>query len=338
MDHEYLDFDDVLIEPKIMRHDINSRSEVELTTRISRHLNGSVPIIASNMDGVGTMEMGKALHKFDMMTALTKFHEVEDLNEFNHYNDQIWISTGISDKDFERLMRIVDKYSVFLVNIDIANGYLPALPKFIEKVKNAIGDKYGHDETVIMAGNVATPSGVAALVSAGANIVKIGIGPGSVCTTRLMTGVGVPQISAIQSCAKTAAIYDAMICADGGCKTPGDIVKAFVAGADMVMLGGMLAGHQQGGATVDNYTTKFYGSASKEAIDKHHEDKVSYISEGKSVEIPFRGDVSHTANRILAGIRSAMTYTNCQTITDLKKCRLIKVRHQYNDVFGKSEL
>jgi len=334
----YLDYSDVLIKPKLSS--VNSRGDTILQRNFNIHgLQFSViPIIASNMDGVGTMDMARAMATQDMMCALTRR---DSMDGYHPYNGHVWISIGSGENEIKRFIDLKRDYDIPFVNIDIANGYIQDLADTVKKIREL------YPNQIIMAGNVATPDGCRRLAYAGADIIKIGIGPGSVCTTRIMTGVGVPQFSAILECNEwrkqwenpyfnTADHKPVYLCADGGCTNPGDIVKAFVAGADFVMLGGMLAGHKEGGATVENFQTSFYGSASKEAIDKHYENRDSSSAEGKKVTIPFRGDVKHTLARIEAGIRSAMTYTNSRNIEDLHKAEWIEVRHQVNEVFGRS--
>lgn len=339
-----LDYQDVLIVPR--ESTINSRNDVTTEREFSfrgKTLFKGTPIIAANMDGVGTTSMAVQLAKAGMMTALTKFHDADSVEGMRPYNGHTWLTTGVGDEDFGRLLGAADQMSAVFICVDIANGYIPSVRDRIKEIRKEF------PEAVIMAGNVVTPEGCRLLAEAGADIIKIGIGPGSVCTTRLMTGVGYPQFSAVLECAEWAkqnnekqwAAYGkyghkVYICADGGTQNPGDIVKAYVAGADFVMIGGMFAGHIEGGATVDDFKTKFFGMASKEAIHAHFQDKESFMAEGKSVDVPFRGNVTVTANRMLAGIRSAMTYVNAHELTDLKSVEWIEVNHQYNTVFGSS--
>jgi GMP reductase len=181
------------------------------------------------------------------------------------------------------------------------------------------------------------------LILRGADIIKVGIGPGSVCTTRIQTGVGYPQLSAIIECADAAHGLGGHIIADGGCVCPGDVAKAFGAGADFVMLGGMLAGHDEGGGQIYEdftYTPKklfveFYGMSSNTAMEKHHGGVAEYrSSEGRTVRIPYKGAIKSTILDILGGLRSTCTYVGAPTLKQLSKCTtFIRVNKQYNDIF-----
>ena len=219
--------------------------------------------------------------------------------------------------------------------IDVANGYTESFVSFVAKMR----ERYPH--LVIMAGNVVTGEMTEELILSGADIVKVGIGPGSVCTTRKMTGVGYPQLSAIIECADAAHGLEGHICADGGCTTPGDIAKAFGGGADFVMLGGMLAGHDEcGGETVEREGQKFqrfYGMSSKAAMEKYAGGVAQYrAAEGKEVLVPYRGPVAATVQEILGGVRSACTYVGARRLRELsKRTTFVRVTQQLNEVFGK---
>lgn len=341
-----LDFDDVLITPK--RSTLVSRKQVDLVREFvfphaSLEYKG-IPIIAANMDHVGTFEMVRALAKHGVSVALHKHYSEEEMfSNFTSYRRAnklsvpTFYSMGMSDEDIERLKRFASTggYPKY-INIDIANGYTQQFLKHVEKVRNIV-----KEEAVIMAGNVVTDNMTEALILAGADIVKIGIGPGSVCTTRKMTGVGYPQLSAIMECADAAHGLDGLVCGDGGCKVPGDVAKAFGAGADFVMLGGMLAGHDEcaGEVITDQYGNKFmkfYGMSSDTAMDKYAGGVASYrASEGKTVEVPYKGSVDNTIKEILGGVRSACTYVGARKLKHLSKCtKFIMVNRQLNTVFG----
>lgn len=373
-----LDFDDVLIRPK--RSGLSSRSEVHLERgylmRNSGKVFEGVPIIASNMDTVGTFDMAMALYDFDAVTALHKHYGEDDLIKFltDHPNmtKSVFLTFGITEADWHKLRTVMERCPVPKICLDVANGYTE---QFVAAVRNL---RETYPDLVIMAGNVVTADMTEALILAGADIVKVGIGPGSVCTTRKMTGIGYPQLSAIIECADAAHGLDAHICADGGCRTPGDIVKAFAGGADFVMLGGMLAGHRESGGTVkyeyfslasheleageiDRFcdagwelspdatsvgVTKlrrpigmeFYGMSSDTAMKKYHGGIVAKYraSEGKTVTVPYRGEVGHTMREILGGIRSACTYVGAETLKQLpKRATFVRTIQQYNTEFGK---
>jgi GMP reductase len=197
-----------------------------------------------------------------------------------------------------------------------------------------------------MAGNVVTPEMTEELILAGVDIVKVGIGPGSVCTTRKMTGIGYPQLSAVIECADAAHGLKGHIIADGGCSVPGDVVKAFAAGADFVMLGGMLAGHKEGLPSEYKDTTEgkslvdFYGMSSKSAMDLHSGGVANYrASEGKHVKIPYRGEVSRTLQDILGGLRSACTYVGASELKELsKRATFVRVTQQLNNSLSNYEI
>ena len=318
-----LDYSDVLLRPK--RSTMGSRSEVGLerkyTFRNSGQTYSGIPIMAANMDGVGTVEMAKALDKVGLFTCLTK--NVTDVPAINN----VAVSTGITDNDQKRVDLVLERNPLTrYICIDVANGYSERFIKFVEDMRT----KY--PEHVIIAGNVVTPDITEELILSGADIVKVGIGPGSVCTTRIKTGVGYPQLSAVIECADAAHGLDGHIIADGGCTSPGDVVKAFAAGADFVMLGGMLAGHDEGGGTVEGNKVKFYGMSSKEAQGNDFKDYRA--SEGRVVEIPYRGPVDPTVHDILGGLRSACTYVGARTLKQLSKCAtFVRVNNQFNGVY-----
>lgn len=337
-----LDYSDVLIVPK--RSNLGSRSEVNLYRtfkfRCGRTWSG-VPIIAANMDSVGTLEMDTALNKFGAMVALTKHIGEDALSERfrKRLNSSIY-SLGISDADMEKFERVLalDKTLKFDIRVcvDVANGYTQKFVEFVQRFR----EKYPH--ILLMAGNVVTPEMTEELILAGVDIVKVGIGPGSVCTTRKMTGVGYPQLSAVIECADAAHGLRGHIIADGGCTIPGDIAKAFGAGADFVMLGGMLAGHKEGlpsgyRDTVEGKSlVDFYGMSSKSAMDVHNGGVAEYrASEGKHVKISYRGEVEGTMREILGGLRSACTYVGASELKEFsKRTTFIRVNNQLNNVFG----
>jgi len=333
-----LDYKDVLITPK--RSTLSSRSEVKLERKFKFKYGGEwsgVPIIAANMDGVGTFEMDEELNKHKCLVAVTKHYPEHDL--VNHFalrlHSSIY-SLGISDADLKKFDNVY--YSAVLhshmkVCIDVANGYTQAFVDFVKRFR----DKY--PSATLMAGNVVTPEMTEELILSGVDIVKVGIGPGSVCTTRKMTGIGYPQLSAVIECADAAHGLRGHIIADGGCTVPGDVVKAFAAGADFVMLGGMLAGHKEGGASPLG-GNQFYGMSSETAMDLHNGGVANYrASEGKTVEIPYRGEVSRTLLDILGGLRSACTYVGASELKELsKRTTFVRVTQQLNNSLNVYEI
>jgi GMP reductase len=331
-----LDFKDVLIRPK--RSTLSSRKQVDLHRTYKFKHSGrewiGVPVIASNMDGVGTFAMAEALAEQKAITCLTKdltTPHIESLIKkigVSHFA----VSTGIADKDTSNLVGVLGMYpSIEFICIDVANGYSDKFGDYVATIRKMFPDK------TIIAGNVVTADMTQELILRGADIVKVGIGPGSVCTTRIQTGVGYPQLSAIIECSDAAHGLGAHIIADGGCACPGDVAKAFGAGADFVMLGGMLAGHDEGGGEIKDGQVTFYGMSSDTAMDKHHGGVAEYrSSEGRTVEILYKGAVKNTVLDLLGGLRSACTYVGAPTLKQLSKCTtFIRVNRQINDVFLK---
>jgi GMP reductase len=419
-----LDFKDVLIRPK--RSTLGSRKDVLIERTFTfKHTNKTwtgVPIIAANMDTVGTFDMYDELRKHEMVTALHKHYTDEelvahftaycdplvseehalalrstpDINDLSAVVDRLakvealkkftsfdqssrsFYSMGITNADYEKFTTVMksvalitgleniddrcglgqyhESHPISMVCVDVANGYSENFAAFIRKLR------FEYPNLVIMAGNVVTNEMTEELILAGADIVKVGIGPGSVCTTRKMTGVGYPQLSTIIECADAAHGLGGLVCADGGCTVPGDIAKAFGAGADFVMLGGMLAGHDESageivteyhriselevvdGQVLDNLIEErqfktFYGMSSHTAMDQYSGGVAKYkASEGKTVKVPYRGPVSNTVQGILGGLRSACSYVGASKLKDLsKRTTFIRVTQQINEVFGKAE-
>ncbi len=338
-----LGFKDVMIRPK--RSTLKSRSQVNLDRDFkflhSSHIWEGIPIMAANMDTVGTFEMAKALSQKKLFTTIHKHYTIDDWNDFctsapKGIENYIAISTGTSNKDSEKLA-VIFNFNPHLkfICIDVANGYSEHFANFVRKTRKQYPDK------VIIAGNVVTGEMVEELLLSGADIVKVGIGPGSVCTTRVKTGVGYPQLSAIIECADAAHGLGGQIISDGGCTTPGDVAKAFGAGADFVMLGGMLAGHDESGGEIIEKNgkpfRKFYGMSSSTAMEKHVGGVADYrASEGKTVEVPYRGKVESTLQDILGGLRSTCTYVGAQRLKELtKRTTFIRVAEQENRVYEK---
>ena len=340
-----LNFDDVLLKPK--RSTLTSRASVDLNRTITfRHSPKTftgIPIMAANMDGVGTFAMAKVLQKFNCLTVIKKHYTLNEWKEAIGHGvklSHIAVCTGanmIHDpkaEDYHNMKKILEQWpDINYICIDVANGYQEAFSSFVAKVRKEYPDK------VIIAGNVITPEMTEQLIIRGADIVKCGIGPGSVCTTRTMTGVGYPQVSGIMECADAAHGLKGTVVADGGCRTPGDVSKAFAAGADFVMLGGMLAGHEECELELVNGSYEFYGMSSDRAMENHKVDKKHYRgSEGKVVYLPDRGPVEHTMEEILGGVRSTCTYIGADKLKYLPKCAtFIQTRQVINTVFNRYE-
>ena len=338
-----LDFKDVLIRPK--RSTLTSRSEVDISRDFvflhSQRPYHGIPIIAANMDATGTFEMARALTRHSLTAALHKhYSEAELLAFFTEQPDNAstFYSMGITAPDLEKFRRVMDQANGAIQNVcvDVANGYTKAFISFIHKLRREF------PTITIMAGNVVTGEMTEELILDGVDIVKVGIGPGSVCTTRKMAGVGYPQLSAIIECADAAHGLHGLICADGGCTSPGDLAQAFGAGADFVMLGGMLAGHDECGSDVvevdGERKMRFYGMSSREAMNKYSGGVADYrASEGKEVLLDYRGPVENTLQDILGGVRSACTYVGARKLKELsKRTTFVRVTQQLNEVFGAS--
>ena len=367
-----LDYKDVLIRPK--RSILGSRKEVNLDRKFTyRNYNppfpdnsaeyhySGIPIIASNMDGVGTIEMADTLAQQNILTCLVKTYSEDELvNYFNgdvlvnnnrvERTEYVAMSIGITDNDYSKFKEVYEQvgYKLKYVCVDVANGYSERFATFVRGLRN----NYPH--IVIIAGNVVTGEMTEELILAGADIVKVGIGPGSVCTTRIQTGVGYPQLSAVIECADAAHGLGGHIIADGGCTCPGDVAKAFAGGADFVMLGGMLAGHDEGGGEVivkqfetneiiqtqkkivqEKYV-QFYGMSSNAANEKHFGGLKEYrSSEGREVLVPYRGKVKHTIQDLLGGVRSTCTYAGAIGLKQLSKCTtFVRCTQQFNAVYA----
>jgi GMP reductase len=371
-----LDYSDVLLRPK--RSTLGSRKDVSVERsykfRNSKQLYTGSPIMAANMDGVGTFDMADTLASQGLFTCLVKTYEVNELVSFfdpddftlkHERREHVAYSMGITQRDMDKFMNVMEltNGSIKYVCVDVANGYTKFFAEYIESLRNQFKD------IVIIAGNVVTGDQTQELILKGADIVKVGIGPGSVCTTRIQTGVGYPQLSAVIECADAAHGLGGHIIADGGCTCPGDVAKAFAGGADFVMLGGMLAGHDQGGGKVikkhyatgehkkihddglggeiptmdkfvpvfeERHFVQFYGMSSDTANKKHFGGLKEYrSSEGRDVLVPYRGDVANTIQDILGGLRSTCTYVGAPTLKQLSKCAtFVRATNQYNRVFA----
>jgi GMP reductase len=341
-----LNFDDVLIVPK--PNSLNSRKDVNLNVTFkfphSKQSWYGIPIIASNMTTVASFEMAKALSKHDCMTAIHKYYSAEELKDF--FNTGIsqnyaWYTLGTNPDDWEKLKKVnTNKLNINKICIDVANGYRDS---FVDSVKKLRDENPG---VTIMAGNVVTSDQTIALINAGADIVKVGIGSSPFCTTRLQAGVGVPQLSAIIECSEAAYELDAFICSDGGCRKPGDIAKAFgaMSGPNFVMLGSMLAGHDETQAKKiikdGKEFVECYGMSSEKAMREHNNGMAKYrTSEGRHVLIPARGPVENTILDILGGIRSCCTYLGANSLSQLSEnTTFIKVNETHNKIYEKFDI
>ena len=346
-EHEVkLDYSNVLLRPK--RSTLGSRSKVEVKRQLGAF--DGIPIMAANMDGVGTLQMADVLADKSMFTCLVKSYKIKELVDWFTDKDRreqrlnhTAYSLGILEDDLTKFRAVNSGADIKYVCIDVANGYSERFIDFVARFREEFPDK------VIMAGNVVTGDITEELILRGADVVKVGIGPGSVCTTRIQTGVGYPQLSSVIECADAAHGLGGRIIADGGSTCPGDVAKAFAGGADFVMLGGMLAGHDEGGGQVitkefhtqevgvteEKKFVQFYGMSSEVANEKHFGGLKDYRSaEGKEVLVPYKGPVSNTVQDILGGLRSACTYVGARRLKDLSKCTtFIRCQDTHNRVY-----
>lgn len=373
IDDYKLDFSDVLLVPK--RSVLASRSEVDLVKTYTFKNSGmsytGVPIIAANMDGVGTFAMSQALAMNGLATALVKHYSYEELYEFfkalpSTMADNVIYSMGATEDDYSKYLKLRDSlFPVKHVCIDVANGYSEKFINFVSKFREE------NPLTVLIAGNVATPEITEELILAGADIIKVGIGSGNACSTRIKTGIGYPQLSAIIECADAAHGLGGHIVGDGGITCPGDVVKAFAANADFVMIGSLLSGHTEGGGKVEQELVKtniisnvsfstgylestpkyherieskeyveFYGMSSQKAQETHGSSLKDYrASEGRVLRVPFKGPVSTTIQDILGGLRSACTYSGAKSLKELpKRATFVKVHQQVSALYGIGKL
>ena len=331
-----LDYSDVLIRPK--RSTLISRFDVKMD-RTYQFVNSKkewtgIPIMASNMDTVGTFEMHKALSEHDVITCIAKHYNSNSDNwwklPYEKNTNTLCVMGGIADWDMEQTINIYNNTRPAFIGLDVANGYTISFVDAVKKLRDACPD------ATIIAGNVVTADMTQELILSGADIIKVGVGPGSVCTTRIKTGVGYPQLSAVMECADAAHGLDGHIIADGGCNNSGDIAKAFAGGADFVMIGGMLAGHDECDGEIVDGKMRFYGMSSNTAMDRHKVGKREYRGEeGKTVEVDYKGPVKDTIIDILSGVRSACTYVGAKKLKTLSKCStFVRVNNTHNTVFG----
>ena len=367
-----LDFCDVLFQPK--RTTLNSRQEADVIREYKfkyyPQILKSCGIIASNMATTGTFEINNVLQKYQAITCLHKHYDFKNQENYQYIsknytkkesqkNSYTFISTGLKDDKKQVFNLLADKdFKIDKLCIDIANGYIPKLTDFVKEVRDMFPKLW------IMVGKVVTGDMTQDLILSGADIVKVGIGPGSVCTTRKLTGVGRPQFSAVLECADAAHGVGGLVCADGGCTCAGDVSKAFGAGADFVMLGGMFAGTDEAAGEmiekvvqtneliIDSQNSKekelllqkkekykqFYGMSSQLAQEKHFGGMACYrASEGKVVNVIYKGSAENVIQEILGGVRSTMSYIGARRLKDIPKCATFyRVNRQLNEIFGKS--
>ena len=336
-----LDYSDVLIVPQLS--DVKSRNDVKLevstTFKCGKVWNG-IPIMATNMSTIGTHKMALSLSEHKIVTCLRKGFDYYEsfVSQYPDKEQYVALSLGL-DAQSKLWVDTPHTNDPTFICLDVANGYMKEFHSFVRKVREKC------PKSIIVAGNVVTPDGVEALSLAGADLVKVGIGAGSMCLTRRIAGVGYPQLSAVMECAETAAALDIGIVADGGVVHSGDIAKSFVAGAAFVMIGGMFAGHDECGGEIRHkehgqLTMLHYGMSSKTANDKYNGGLSTYrASEGRTVEVPYRGPVYNTIQEILGGLRSACSYVGAFDLPSLyTNGTMVKVNRTINNIFEENEI
>ena len=311
-----LTYDDVLLMP---RHcEITSRSTPNLESRLTKTKKIGLPFIAANMDTVTEVAMAKKmselgahgiLHRF--MTTEEQVQMVKELLKYKTNYHYVSASVGVKEEGMRRADALADA-GVEILTLDIAHGDSVMMLETLTYIKK------NHPQIEVIAGNVAMPDGVQRFIDAGADAIKVGIGPGSMCTTRIITGCGVPQLTAVSLCVSIAKKFDIPVIADGGIKTSGDIVKAFAAGAETVMLGSMLSGTLETPGEIQGGMKKYRGMASKDAqVSWRGEMQQGMAPEGESRLIPCKGSVENVIHELAGGVRSGMTYLNAMNLADI---------------------
>lgn len=330
------DFADVLLAPSLIdasNTEVKSRADVSLEVTYqfphSETTYTGVPIIAANMDNIGTFKVHDVFSRNNMCVALTKTTTIEqwkmhfDRNLLPN-NNTAMVSIGLADSDLDMLSEIVKHTPVKFICMDVANGYLPAFARQIEKVRKL------YPKMIIVAGNVVTPDAIEVLHRAGADCYKVGIGSGSVCSTRLIAGTGFPQLSALMECYDKVYELGGHMVSDGGCTNAGDFAKALVT-SSFVMSGGFFAGYNETGTTL-------YGMSSTKAMNIHQGGVAKHrTSEGHEINLPkSNGPLQDRIDQLLGGLRSACTYQNVNNLIDFKqKASFVRVNQHHNTMFYK---
>ncbi len=320
-----LTFDDVLLVPKLTR--LKSRNDVDLSTVFTPKIKLKIPLISANMDTVTESKMAIAMGELGGIGIIHRFLSIENqvdlVREVKKKKLKVGAAIGINNDYLERTKALI-KEKVDVIVIDIAHGHSEHLIKVLKQLKK----QYPRFEFI--AGNVATAEGTEVLIKSGASAIKVGIGPGALCTTRIVAGAGVPQLTAIDECAQVARKYKIPVIADGGIRYSGDIVKALAAGASTVMIGSLFAGCEESPAITFYRNNKKYkltrGMASLTANidrqkkdDKIKRDLKNYSSEGVEAIVPYVGSVIDLVNQLLGGVRSGFSYCGAKNIEELWK-------------------
>jgi IMP dehydrogenase len=315
-----LTFDDVLIVPA--KSDVRSRRDPILNSKLTRKIEISTPIISANMDTVTEAPMAIAMNEQGGVGILHRFMTIEEqatqaslIKQAGVANIAASVGVNMSGSDDFRIRaEALVQSGVNIVTIDIAHGHSVSMIETVKWLK----DRFPNVQ--IIAGNVATPDGAEDLITAGADAIKVGIGPGSMCTTRIITGAGVPQLTAIALCAEVGMAHGVPIIADGGIRTSGDMVKAFAAGASTVMLGSMLSGTIETPGDIKSGKKQYRGMASKAAqVSWRGGVPEGMAPEGESTFVPVKGHVKDVILELTGGIRSGMSYVNATSISEIRE-------------------
>lgn len=309
-----LTFDDVLLMP--MRSDIRSRREPSLKSQLTKKITIETPIISANMDTVTEYDMAYTMNQLGGIGILHRFLSIDEQAEQAKKLKENGVkniagSVGVGEEFKTRAAKLIAA-GANIITIDIAHGHSVQMMETLKWLKDT------HPEIEIIAGNLATPDAARDLIEAGADAIKVGIGPGSMCTTRIITGCGVPQLTAIALCAEVGQSYGVPIIADGGIRTSGDIVKAFAAGASTVMLGSMLSGTIETPGEIKNGRKQYRGMASRSAQDSWRGGVPEGMApEGEATFVTVKGHVKDVILELSGGIRSGMSYVNATSIAEI---------------------
>ncbi|WP_374030216.1 guanosine monophosphate reductase [Bdellovibrio bacteriovorus] len=311
-----LTFDDVLIVPA--RSDIRSRRDPHLTTKLTKNISIETPIISANMDTITEYDMAFAMNQLGGVGILHRFITIEEqASQARRLKEAgvkvISASVGVGEEFKARAKAVIDA-GANVITIDIAHGHSVQMMETMKWLKD------NYPKIDIIAGNMATPDAARDLIEAGADAIKVGIGPGSMCTTRIITGCGVPQLTAVALCSEIAESYGVPVIADGGIRTSGDMVKAFAAGANVVMLGSMLSGTIETPGEIKNGKKQYRGMASRSAQDSWRGGVPEGMApEGESTQVNVKGHVKDVILEVTGGIRSGMSYVNATTISEIRE-------------------
>ncbi|MEK6555586.1 MAG: IMP dehydrogenase [Bdellovibrionota bacterium] len=310
-----LTYDDVLCFPQ--KSDVRSRRDPDLTTRLTKNINIKLPFISANMDTVTEHEMAIAMDQQGGVGILHRFMSISDqvsqVEKIKESGARVIIASIGVNQDFkDRAKALVDS-GVNVITIDIAHGHSVSMLETLKWLKDT------YPQVEVIAGNIASPQAARDLIEAGADAIKVGIGPGSMCTTRIITGCGVPQLTAVALCAEVTTEMGIPLIADGGIKTSGDVVKALAAGADTVMFGSILSGTLEPPGPNRHGKKEYRGMASKAAqVSWRGGVPEGMAPEGEMTLVPIKGRVSDVVAEMAGGLRSGMSYINATSVVEIR--------------------